>query len=185
MERVGPRTRTRAYQASIGIPSRKIVTQQQPPQSPTTTLPTSGYPAQLSAARRLYTWHGSDGRQRPRSYSRERKAGSNKKSTGRRQSVPGFIGLGHQSCFLRSHSTYRRITRGASPIFRLDAPPPTSRRGSASIAMWTLAGQQRKTRRVHLYKVGSVKPALMPGSCGRSGVPFHMEQTRREPPIQT
>ena len=46
-----------------------------------------------------------------------------------------------------------------------------------------IAGDTRR-RESTRQKAGSVKPAFMPGSCGRSAESFDMEQTRREPFIQ-
>ena len=48
---------------------------------------------------------------------------------------------------------FRRLTRGASPIFRPDAPPLHRRDGERRLShLRTIAGQQRKTRRVQYAK---------------------------------
>ena len=48
---------------------------------------------------------------------------------------------------------FRRLTRGASPIFRPDAPPLHRRDGERRLShLRTIAGQQRKTKRVHYAK---------------------------------
>ena len=53
---------------------------------------------------------------------------------------------------LWSHGT-NRITRGASPIFRPDAPPLHRRDGERRLShLRTIAGQQRKTKRVQYAK---------------------------------
>ena len=57
-----------------------------------------------------------------------------------------------QSGVLWSHGT-NRITRGASPIFRPDAPPLHRRDGERRLShLRTIAGQQRKTKRVQYAK---------------------------------
>ena len=48
---------------------------------------------------------------------------------------------------------FRRLTRGASPIFRPDAPPLHRRDGERRLShLRTIAGQQRKTKRVQYAK---------------------------------
>ena len=48
---------------------------------------------------------------------------------------------------------FRRLTRGASPIFRPDAPPLHRRDGERRLShLRTIAGQQRKTKRVQFAK---------------------------------
>merc|ERR1711964_147083 len=72
----------------------------------------------------------------------------------------------------------RRLTRGANPIFRSDAPPNRDWVGSLSLRELLAGAEQKKPRRVHQQKVGSAKPALVLGSCGRSLAHFLLDATK-------
>ena len=61
--------------------------------------------------------------------------------------------------------------------------PPNVMLGKRVYRIVDIAGDTRR-RESCLQKAGSVKPAFMPGSCGRSAESFHMELIRREPLIQ-
>ena len=66
-----------------------------------------------------------------------------------------------------------------SPIFRPDAPPNVATGSDASIATWTFSGSgTTEVEESPFQKVGSVKPALVPGSCGRSLVYLLLDATK-------